>query len=364
MPQENQLRKTLLYDKHVQKGAKMVPFSGWLMPLQYAGIIEEHFHTRSKASIFDTCHMGELFLKGKSSLAELERLVTCRVDDLYPGKCRYGFMLNDNGGVIDDLIIFKVSGEEYMIVVNAGTLEKNKKWIKSHIKSKDVEFIDDSEKIVKIDLQGPSSKNVVSSIFPGAGLESVKRFHFKDVPIKEFGGASLRASATGYTGEDGFEFFIDSSYGEKLWDTLLENPMVKPAGLGSRDSLRLEKGFSLYGHDLNEEKTPFEADLMKFVFTGKEFIGKEGLLKKSKNILSVKVGFICEGRRSAREGFKVIVNGKDSGIVTSGVFSPCLKKSVGLCYLDKSLAVLGNTIVLTDGKVEINAVISKPPFIK
>jgi len=338
----------------------MVPFSGWNMPVQYTGILQEHMHTREKASVFDISHMGEFFLKGSSVYKDVDRLVTCRLDDVADGRCRYGFLLNEQGCVIDDMIIFRISSFEFMIVVNAGTLEKDREWICKNISS-GTEFTDRSVATAKIDIQGPLSPVVMDSVMPGSGISGLKRFNFRHLT---WNGIELLVSATGYTGEKGYEIFLPVEEAAGLWDAFLAIEDVEPAGLGARDSLRLEKGFSLYGHDIDESHTPLESGLERFVYLEKDFIGKGSLLeRKERGFGRILTGFVCAGRRSAREKFMVKIDNKISGVVTSGVFSPCLKKGIGLCYIDKKIPVEGQDVILTDGRVEIEAVTKKPPFV-
>ena len=350
------LKRTPLYKKHLALGARMVPFSGWEMPVQYTGIIDEHLHTREKAGLFDICHMGELFIKGENAAREVDRLVTCETSDMPEGKCRYGFLLNKKGGIVDDLIVFKISQQEFMLVVNAGTRDKDREWIEKNI-SKDVSFFDDSDNVAKLDIQGPLSGKVMSGLVGEDVIEALKRFWFLKVEID---GINVLLSRTGYTGELGFELFFPSESAEKLWDRLLEDENVKPVGLGARDTLRMEVGYSLYGLEIDEERTPIEAGLSRFIHMDKDFIGKEALIEETAD--RILTGFICEGRRSAREKFIVKSGSETIGEVTSGSFSPCLKKGIGLCYIKKDFSGCGTSVVLSDGKVEIKAEIKKPPL--
>lgn len=338
----------------------MVPFSGWEMPVQYTGIIEEHMHTRARASLFDICHMGEFFLKGPSSAKDLDRLVTCRIDDMPEGKCHYGFMLNGNGGIIDDLIVYKISQEEFMVVVNASTLDKDKAWIEKNISSGTF-FIDDSSNIAKVDIQGPVTGKVMASLCGSDVIDNLKRFWFTKVDLN---GVKVLLSRTGYTGELGYELFFPVSSAERIWDTLLACEGVRPAGLGARDTLRLEMGYSLYGSDIDEEHTPLEADHAKFVHMGKDFIGKETLVRQQKEgVTRVLTGFVCESRRSARSHFGVFADGREVGEVTSGAFSPSLKQGIGMCYMDTESAVEDKEIVLSDGNIEIDGRVRSVPFV-
>ena len=355
----NNLKNTPLYDKHIEAGAKMIPFSGWNMSLQYTGIIEEHLHVREKVGLLDICHMGEFILNGPAAEEDLNKLVTCRIDDMPLGKCRYGFLLNTSGGIIDDLIVFKISPEEFMLVVNAGTIEKDKKWIKSNI-SEETIFSDETERIAKLDIQGPFSAEVMVSLLGKEIIDNLKRYYFVNVEIE---GIKVLLSRTGYTGELGYELFFPASSAGLMWDMFSGISDIKPIGLGARDTLRLEMGYSLYGNDLDEKHTPLDANLDKFVYMEKDFIGKDILLRqREEGIKRLLTGFICEGRRSARGGFTVKVKGEEVGKVTSGAFSPCLKKGIGLCYINKEISVSGEEITLTDGKTEIKAQLKSIPI--
>lgn len=353
------MKKTPLYDRHIALNARMVPFSGWSMPVQYNSIIEEHLHTRSKAGLFDICHMGEFILD--TAGRDIDRVFTRSVSDMPVGKCRYGFMLNKSGGVTDDLIVFRLAEERYMLVVNAGTIDKDAGWIRKNI-SASARFSDVSDATAKLDVQGPSAPAVVSRLFGRPELAGLKRFNF----VKEkWNGAEIIVSATGYTGEEGYELFLAADKACGLWDALLAFPDVAPVGLGARDSLRLEMGYPLYGHDIDEERTPLEAGFARFVDMKNDFIGRDKLIEREKRgFKRVLSGFICGGRRSARSGFKVFSSGKEAGLVTSGVFSPCLARGAGLCYIDREFAIDGAEILLSDGKVEIKAVLARPPFVK
>ena len=354
------LKHTPLHKEHLLLGARMGPFAEWDMPIQYSGIINEHLHTRSKAGLFDICHMGEFIIKGETAAKDVAHLLTCRTDSMYIGRCRYGFMLNEAGGIIDDLIIFKTKENEFMLVVNAGTAEKDKEWIRPHL-SPNTLFEDTSGKVAKIDLQGPESLNILKS-YSNALLEEIKKYHFITGSVCD---VKALISMTGYTGELGYELYCSTEEAKKIWNKLLENTDVKPIGLGARDTLRLEMGYSLYGQDIDENHTPLEAGLEKFVYMEKDFIGKEALIKqKTDGIKNVLVGFVADGRRSPRHDFDALYNNKPVGKVTSASFSPCLKKGIGLCYINQNVAAEGVQIKLTDNKVSIEAIVTKPPFIK
>lgn len=353
------MKNTPLYEKHLEAGARMVPFSGWNMPVQYSGIIEEHLYTRTRAGLFDICHMGEFLMKGPSARRDLDRLVSCRVDDMPDGRCRYGFLLNEAGGIIDDLIVFRISDDEFMLVVNAGTAPKDRKWIEGHI-SPETSFRDISDITAKLDLQGPLSGKIMNSAAENEAIDKLKRYNFTELDID---GVKTLVSRTGYTGELGYELFFPAEHAERFWDRLMGHESVRPVGLGARDTLRLEMGYSLYGSDIDENHTPFEANLARFVCMEKDFIGKEALARQqAEGLKRTLAGFICETRRSARSHFRVTRAGGEVGEVTSGAFSPCLKKGIGLCYIDSHLAVAGTGIVLTDGRVEIEARVKSVPL--
>ena len=353
------VKNTPLYQEHIRLGARMAPFAVCNMPIQYSGIIEEHLHTRTKAGLFDICYMGEFVLRGKTAKGDIDYLITHRTDDMAVGKCCYGFLLNDKGKISDDLITFKTGENEFMLVVNAGTIDKDREWIKSHL-SAETHFEDISAKTAKLDLQGPLSKDILSA-YTNATLDTIKKYHFLTAKVC---GVKTLISRTGYTGELGYELYLPKEEAAKLWNKLLQNKDVKPVGLGARDTLRLEMGYSLYGQDIDKEHTPLEANLEKFIYMEKDFIGKIALAKqKSEGVKNILVGFIAKGRRSPRHNFDVVYNNEAAGKVTSGSFSPCLKKAIGLCYVDKDKAKEGNKITLSDGKISIEATIKKPPFV-
>jgi len=339
----------------------MVPFSGWDMPVQYTGIIDEHLHTRSKAGLFDICHMGEFFFTGSTAAADLDKLISCRIADVLPGKCKYGFLLNEEGGIIDDLIVFKRSEDEFMVVVNAGTIEKDRAWIEKHI-SAETKFMDDSDNIAKIDLQGPFSGSIMKTFVDENLIDNLGRYSFVDTKID---GENVVLGRTGYTGELGYEIFMSNETAEKIWNMLLNKNGVKAVGLGARDTLRLEAGYPLYGNELDEIHTPLEANLERFVYFEKDFLGKEALLKQKTSGIDKRLkGFLCEGRRSARSHFKVLVDAEDVGMVTSGAFSPCMKQAIGMVYVNIEYANSGQDIILTDGNIKIKAVVMDLPVWK
>ncbi|KJJ83714.1 glycine cleavage system aminomethyltransferase T [Candidatus Omnitrophus magneticus] len=355
------LKKTPLYERHLALGARMVGFSGWEMPVQYTSILEEHNATRSKTTIFDICHMGEFLIKGDAAEKTVNNIFTADISEMKNNTAKYGFMLNDNAGIIDDLIVFKISSKEYMLVVNAGRIRVDYECIKSRVEPQAI-ICDESANTAKLDIQGPSSPLITAKIMNTPEIIKLKRFTFMSLVWR---GINVIVSATGYTGEKGYEIFLPAENAVELWDAFLETKEVTPAGLGARDLLRLEMGYPLYGHDIDETHTPVAARLDKFVSMKKNFIGKDALLaQKNKGAEIILTGFICEGRRSPKEGFEIIIDNTSSGIVTSAGFSPCLKRAVGLCYIASNKAVKGANIIIKNNDLEINAVITTPPFIE
>ena len=332
-------KKTPLYEEHLRIEARLVDFSGWLLPVQYSSIISEHMHTREANSIFDICHMGEIIIKGSSAATDLSRILTCNAAAMKDFTCRYGFILNENGTFIDDVILYRYSYEYFMLVVNSGRISIDYNWLTKHC-SADTAVVDISDSVAKIDLQGPLSVTTAKLIFPEIDFGSLKRFTFTDFI---FNGIKITVSATGYTGEDGFEFFMPSEFAADLWRIFLSVSSVMPAGLGARDSLRLEKGFSLYGHEIDDSINPVEAGLEKFIDPNRSFIGSSAFNSARLQGVSRRlVPILCEGRRTARKGFRVYAESNDIGVVTSGVFSPVLKKGIGMCLISADYSGPGN----------------------
>jgi aminomethyltransferase len=321
--------KTPFYDSHKSLGAKMLSFHGWEMPLHYSGIIDEHINTRTNVGLFDVSHMGRFEVKGSDAYDCLQTLVTNNISKLNEHQALYSPICQDNGGIIDDLIIYMINREEFLVVVNASNREKDLEWIVKHSKSAVVENI--SDKIALLALQGPLAQKVLEKIIFGANFDQLKPF---DIVITNIFGIECMISRTGYTGEDGFEIFFDSSKID-IWDKLIQLGSrfnIKPTGLGARDTLRLEAGLMLYGNDINENTTPLEVPLRWTVkFEKREFIGKEALLTQQVN--RKLVGFEVLEKRIARHGNEVLMDGEKVGFVTSGSFSPTIKKSIGFCFV-------------------------------
>jgi len=349
--------KTPLYDTHLFLGAKIAPFGGWLMSIQYQGILAEHLYTRQSVSVFDICHMGEFMLQADPALSGFDRIVTQNIISMPHGSCRYGFMLNEQAGILDDLVVYRIDKEKWMLVVNAATTLSDLNHLKENLSGKfHLENI--SDKTGKLDVQGPQSLDVLKNIF-GNGLSKLNYYTFAEFV---FDGDPCLISRTGYTGELGFEIYISNNKVIKLWETLLKDSRIKPAGLGSRDTLRLEMGYPLYGQDIDTAHTPLSAGLKKFVDFSKDFIGKDILLKEQKS--GSKEHLICfqaDSRRAPRHGFAIFDGGKNIGVVTSGSFSPSLSVGIGMGYVAGNYDI-GAQLVIKEADIEIPVKIIKKPF--
>lgn len=349
------LLTTPLTNWHKEHGAKMAPFAGWDMPIQYTGIIAEHQHTRTKASIFDICHMGEFSLRGKGAAQALSAAVTHDLSTLKPGRCRYGFLLTEQGTVIDDLIVYCYSDEHYMLVVNGARTEIDFQTLK-HRLSGNLDFEDISGATAKIDLQGPESFTVLSNVIPGQGFTDLPYFGFK---AAQFHDTPILVSRTGYTGELGVEIYVPWDNALAIWEALLQDPLVKPAGLGARDTLRLEIGLPLYGHELDDKHTPTEAGLGVMLKSESLYVGKAHVREVRDELIAL----VFENRRSARNLDKVFCNNEEVGYITSGSFAPSLGYAVALAYVKKEAAQNANFTVKSV-TAELPAMRSQLPFYK
>jgi aminomethyltransferase len=351
--------RTILHDRHVSLGARMVDFGGWDMPVQYDGILAEHQRTRQHVSMFDTCHMDEFLVDGPGSLDFLSRMVTQNLRTLADGRCRYGFLLRDDGGVLDDLIVYRMAVDNWMVVVNAGTSPNDFKWMKSHLPKTGATLKDMRGTYGKLDVQGPESRAAMEKVL-GYSLGEMGYFTFKNIVLD---GALAVISRTGYTGEHGYEIYAPEADIAKLWDKLLESG-VRPAGLGARDTLRLEAGLPLYGHELNETLSPVEAGMMRYAVKEEDFVGRAALLARQASGPARKlVGFTITGRQSARNGNRVLdMSGAEAGVVTSGSFAPSLGQAIGYAYVRPDFSAVGATFKIEVGSRQLDATVVTPPF--
>lgn len=355
------LKSTPLEAVHCAAGARMVPFAGWNMPVQYKdGIIAEHRNTREAVSLFDICHMGEFEVSGGSAAAELDRILARPVLDQPVGVCRYNFLLNEQGGVLDDLIVYRLGADDFFIVVNAGTRDSDAAVFTERL-ADGVEFLDVSDETGKLDLQGPGSVEILEKL--GLGRDSLPGYYrWSEARVA---GIACLMSRTGYTGELGFEFYVDIDETENLWNVLTDLG-AKPAGLGARDTLRLEMGYPLYGHELSTEVTPIEAGFGKMLkleeLPGRVFTGSAALrgVAPRKEL----VGIRLDGRRAAREGTEVYSHDGANliGKVTSGAFAPSLECAVAMAYVNVGQVVRGGKVWLRSGKTELCGEIVSMPF--
>ena len=381
---ETECKKTSLYDEHIKLGAKMVPFGGWLMPVQYEGIIKEHNSTRNFAGLFDVSHMGEVFISGADSLKFLQSIVPQDFNNLKQGCAMYCHLPNKEGGLIDDIIVYNskniIDNVDYLIVINASRIDFDVPFMKEEAKKFDVDVINKSDDFSMLALQGPNAKYIIEKI--GLKLENQPKFFtFVNTILDD---CPIYLTRTGYTGEDGFELIFDNKYSSKLWNKILSYKefQVVPVGLGARDTLRLEAGLPLYGHELNDKTTPIESSLGFFIPKDKkeDYNGKN-LIQAQKNKLAPLrrklFAFVMEDRMIARADYNVYINGIECGVVTSGAPSPTLGKNIGFCMiefdkLDKDLVSklnnieqsLGMTIQIMVRNKLYNAQIVKKPFVQ
>lgn len=350
--------KTPLFDTHRKLGARMAPFAGWQMPIQYEGILREHEYTRTHASLFDICHMGEFDIEGPTAASDLDKLLTQSVSTMKAGQCRYGYLLNEDGGVLDDLICYRRGPAHFWLVVNAGTKQSDAAWIKKHL-SAQTEFTDISGAIAKLDIQGPASRAEMEAAF-GTTLPDLAYFRFADINIME---VPCTLSRTGYTGEWGYELYMPFHAAAEFWQMLLERSRIKPAGLGARDTLRLEMGYPLYGQELTPARTPVAAGGKPFLALDTEFTGHKAVQADLENGTPERlVGLRLDGKQAARAGDWVLCDKKKAGVVTSGSLSPSLGVAVALAYVNSDLATSGRTLGLDVRGKSLTATVVDLPF--
>ncbi len=357
-------KATPLKDEHVRAGAKMVDFAGWYMPVEYKGLRHEHAVVREKVGLFDVSHMGEIRLKGPKALASVEWLTTNEVAKLQAGQAQYTLLPNDQGGVVDDLIVYCVTpGTDYLLCVNASNTDKDHAWIVKN--NRGAEIVNESSMWGQIAVQGPKAMELVAKVFADVELPPV--FEFRSA---KFNGGDVMIARTGYTGEDGVEVFVPAARTAQLWVKLLEvgAPLgVEPIGLGARDTLRTEMKYPLYGHELNDTTNPYSAGLGWVVKSNKkDFIGRAPILaQKEKGLKHKLIGFKMRERGIPRQGYKLFSkDGKESGITTSGTLSPTLNDNIGIGYLDTELAVEGSEFNVEIRGRMVAAVVVKTPFVE
>lgn len=357
-------KRTPLFEIHKQMGARIIAFSGWDMPVQYTTIIDEHLNTRTNASLFDISHMGVFEASGRDSFNLIQQLITNDISRSDVGEALYTPICYENGTIVDDIIIYMISPDHFLLVVNASNRDKDLSWINQIAKAFDIELKDISNDTALLALQGPKAEKILQKITT-TDLGKIKHF---GLVYDYLYNTKVLISRTGYTGEDGFELFFAPKEAERLWTGLLEigkEDGIMPAGLGARDTLRLEACLRLYGMDIDDTTTPLEAGLAWSVrFDKPDFIGKEALLKQLGNIKRRLIAFEMTDRAIARHGYPVYKDEKISGYVTSGTFSPGLNKSIGMAYVDLEYTKIGEEIEIMIRNKPFKAKIVQMPFIK
>jgi aminomethyltransferase len=366
MSTEN-LKKTPLNEVHKALGGKMVDFGGWEMPVQYkAGVIEEHMATRTRVGLFDVSHMGEIWVEGRDAIPFVNRITTNDVTKLVDGQAHYSALTNEDGGVVDDLLVYRFNDEKLLLVVNAGTTEKDWDWITSHKgEDDDIALTNASDSYCQIAIQGPKALRILQRLTE-TNLDEIKYYHFT---IGHVDGIESIISRTGYTGEDGFEVYAPADDAVQLWNKMLETGEeedILPCGLAARNTLRLEAGMSLYGHELGDDISTLEANLGWITKLQKgDFIGRDKIADlKEKGIKRKLVGFEMKEPGIARDGFDVYIGEEKVGIVTSGSPAPFLKKNIGYAFVPPEFANAGQEIRIDVRGKRLAAEVVPTPFYK
>ena len=360
------MKKTSLFDIHVKSNAKMVPFAGFNMPVQFEGVNAEHLQVRNSVGIFDVSHMGEFLVEGENATSFLNYICSNDILLMSDGKAQYNCLTNHNGGVIDDSIVYKFSSNNYMIVVNASNIEKDWNWINKQNINFNNKLTNISNNTSLLAVQGPKANEVIQKLVD-FDLSQLKSYSFIKNDIKEI--KEVIISTTGYTGSGGVELYVNNIDAIKLYNLLIETGEylgIKPIGLAARDTLRLEMGYCLYGNDIDDTINPIEAGLKWATKINKDFIGKKHILNSIKNGIEKKIiGFVLNERGIPRKGYKIFDSKQNEiGVVTSGTMSPVLKKGIGMGYVKFSSAKLGSQILIQIRNKYVKSEIVKPPFIK
>ena len=359
------MKNTALTDVHIKEGAKMVPFAGYNMPVQYAGINAEHETVRKGVGVFDVSHMGEFILKGNNALKLIQQVSSNDASKLYDGKVQYSCLPNKEGGIVDDLLVYRIDQKTYMLVVNASNIEKDWNWI-SRFNTYDVEMKNISDRTSLLAVQGPKAAEALQSL-TAIDLSSMEYYTFIRGKFADVD--NVLVSATGYTGAGGFELYFDNVHAEKIWDAIFtagEPFGIKPIGLGARDTLRLEMGFCLYGNDIDDTTSPLEAGLGWVTKFNKEFTNSEALQQqKQEGVKRKLVGFEMVDRGIPRHDYPIVdADGNTIGKVSSGTQSPTLQKAIGMGYVRTEYAKEGTEIFISIRDNKVKARVIKPPFNK
>ena len=352
-------KRTCLYDKHVALGALISPFGGFDMPIQYTNIVDEHNAVRQACGIFDVSHMGEVLVTGPQSEKFVNYIFTNDIAGAPDGKIFYGMMCHPTGGVVDDLLVYRMGAQRFFLVINASNIDKDVAWIMEHAKDFDVVVENQSEKYGEVAVQGPKTEEIVEHIL-GIQCNDLAFYTCKEV---EIAGETIIISRTGYTGEDGFEIYASHAFTNEVWDKLVGSGEVKPCGLGCRDTLRFEVGLPLYGDELTDEITPLEAGLGMFAKLDKDFIGRDALAaQKAEGLKRKIVGIELKDKAIPRHGYEVEADGKVIGVVTTGYNSISTGKSVCMAMLDIDYAKLDTEVAVRIRKKVFPGVVTKKRF--
>jgi aminomethyltransferase len=362
---EENIRKTPLNDEHRKLGARLVPFAGWEMPVQYSGVIDEHLAVRNNVGIFDVSHMGEVVVKGQDALNFLQKVTTNDVSQLAEGQIHYSGLTYPEGTFVDDLLVYKYKNDHYLLIVNASNISKDFEWLLKNKAGFNVQVDNVSDDYAQIALQGPFAEKILQQI-TDIKLPEILYYWFTEGKVK---GADCIVSRTGYTGEDGFEVYCANNDAPAIWRAMMEEGKkygIKPAGLGARDTLRLEAKMALYGNDIDNTTTVLEAALGWICKLEKgDFNGRDVLLKQKENGLKRKlVGFEMVDKGIGRHNYPVVENGKKIGYVSSGSYAPYLEKNIGLAYLPIEKEKIGTEFNVSIRDKEVKAVVVKTPFYK
>jgi aminomethyltransferase len=360
------MKNIALNDIHIKLGAKMVPFAGYNMPVQYEGVTAEHLTVRASVGVFDVSHMGEFLVSGANALALIQKVTSNDASKLEIGDAQYSCFPNENNGIVDDLICYKMKEDQYLLVVNASNIEKDWNWISKYNQEFKADLTDLSEEYSLLAIQGPKAVEAMQSL-SSLDLAAIPFYKFK---VSDFAGIeNVIISATGYTGSGGFEIYCKNSDAEQIWDSVFEAGAaygIKPIGLAARDTLRLEMGYCLYGNDINDTTSPIEAGLGWITKFTKDFVNADALAKEKEQKPERKlVAFELDERGIPRQGYDIVdENGDIIGVVTSGTMSPCLQKGIGMGYVPRILSKTGTKIHIQVRKKAIPATIIKLPFYK
>jgi len=360
------MKRTALYDKHVQAGAKIVPFAGFEMPVQYSGVNDEHRTVRNACGVFDVSHMGEFFVRGKDAIPFLQKVTSNDVSKLFPGKVQYSCLPNRKGGIVDDLLVYCFSETEFMLVVNASNIEKDWAWLQSHTEGFDLNMENVSDDYSLLAVQGPKAAELLEEMTE-VELSDMKYYTFEKGTMA--GIDDVIISATGYTGSGGFELYVPNDRAGDLWDAVMEAGQgygIKPAGLAARDTLRLEMGFCLYGNDIDDTTSPIEAGLGWITKFTKEFIDKDLLLKQKEEGTDRRlIGFQMVDRGIPRKDYEIAdENGNTIGHVTSGTMSPSLGYAIGMGYVKTPYKTPDTEIFVRIRNKDLRAKVIRVPFYK